>query len=940
MHGHFNSLSQVRDCTRFPVFALEHGLSNTDLDQIKSVLRESLISQPLQCSDWLLWVIYATEVGYDYTGEEYWQTFEEQTPNWSYSDRIQIKKWFMKFQTTFNGVLPEGLWAEHFTIIAWPITHAILPVYLQRQFVRALFSLRYNLAAMTSLDPPTIGRLLTENVQIPTTRFQEFLQQEALIGRIVLALLGESTSDTNQPIFPDTLERIVSDLDAKRNSREWLKETRRVTSDRFKGIRNSPWPSPDSAKHRLTVPPVFDVTQLDIRPNLLLRHVGENRWSILFDIPSFRKVAALSPDLRSVLTSSRCRVNGTNDVKPAGWLLGGRRRRVAVQSWPDIDVPLIQLEQGHLRIDQLLQSECRLSKGPNWLFLIGMDGIGRQILNNTVRPDCEYVLVTTEELLPQHEVVSSCKLNCNTVKSYRLSIPAHASAELHSWLAQIGLQITYTIKVWPAGLPGRNWDGDGKSEWLTTEKPCIGLSSDHPVKAYSIQLNDGLEHTVQSNGTKEPIFVRLPALPVGTHSLTVTECRDEDLRRVASSSPAQGFAEFLVREPDPWIPGETTFPCLVVTIDPIAPDLDTFRQNDIRLSVIGPAYYTVCLTVELLTDDGCSICREQVANAIDLPIHPEQWNSRFTKLLERIDSPEYLFDTASSARLIIDGGTLGKYTIDFKRETKPLRWVTRRKRSKFVVKLIDDSGFESTDAEVHSYRIESPLQECGSTTDTFKTGITVQPPGVLFYAEHNQHHDVVVVSDLGEKLGLQGFAFSPTVGEIPRKAKDLSEALIVLKRWLDARRIGFHIDDRHQRVIHEILTAIYGTICGSNWARAESRFCEDPSSVGLLEELILTVAKTARLPRTLILNQSYIDMSSDDRTKWFFENVARYGGCKDPNVCEFALRLGYQPSLLSRVPYSQVHDLIAKLLNNPETLRSARLLDLNKKRTADGSPTS
>lgn len=543
MHGHFESLSLARDSTRFPVFALEHGLANEDIAQIKSVLRASLISQPLQPSDWLLWVVYATELGYDYTGEEYWQSFEEQTPRWSYSDRIQIKNWFVKFQTTYNGVLPEGSWAEHFTIIAWPITHAILPVYLQRQFALALFSLRFNLATMTSLDPQIIGRLLTENAHIPTTRFQEFLQQEVLVGRIVLALLGESTSDTNQPIYPNTLERIVCDLDSKRKSREWLKETRRVTSDRFKGIRNSPWPSQESTDQRSKVPPVFDATQFGIRPNLLLRHVGENLWSILLDIPSFRKVAELSDDLGSVLKTSRCRVNGTSDVKPAGWLLANRRR-VAVQSWPDVDVPLIQLEQGHPRINQLLEADCRLSHGPIWLFFIGVDGMGRQILNCTVRPDCEYLLITTEELRLEHEVVKSCKLTCNDVKSYRLSIPAHVSPKMHSWLAQIGLHIAYTIRVWPAGLPGRNWDGEGRSEWLTSEKPCLGLSSDHPVKAYSLQLNGGIEHTVQSDDTTDPIFVLLPVLPAGTHSLTITECRDEALRREASSSPAQGFAEF------------------------------------------------------------------------------------------------------------------------------------------------------------------------------------------------------------------------------------------------------------------------------------------------------------------------------------------------------------------------------------------------------------
>lgn len=379
---------------------------------------------------------------------------------------------------------------------------------------------------------------------------------------------------------------------------------------------------------------------------------------------------------------------------------------------------------------------------------------------------------------------------------------------------------------------------------------------------------------------------------------------------------------------------------MIVTIDPNAPDLDTFKRNDVRLSVIGPACYTVSLTVELLTTDGSSILRKRIGSAIKLPIRPEHCTRRFTQFLGHIDGSDYLFDTACRARLIIDGGTLGSCSIDFKRKSKPLRWATRRKRSAFVVRLIDDSGFESTEATVHSYKIDTPLEASRPNMDTVRTGITVEPPGVLFYAEHNQHHDALVVSDVAKKLGWQGLVISPEIDEIPRKARDLSDAFIVLKRWLDARGIGYQINERRQRIIKGLFAAIYKAICGSNWAKAELRFSEDPNSTDLLEELILRVDNTARLPRALILNRSYIGMSSEHRTKWFTENVTRYGGCKNPEVCEFALQLGYQPSLLSPVSYTEIHELIAQLLNNPEILRSARLLDLNERRTTDGTSIS
>jgi hypothetical protein len=184
----------------FPIFALEHGLADKELDEISSVLRSRLKARLSLTPHWLLWVIYATERGYSYAGDEYWRSFEEQTPEWEFGDRYKIVPWFRKFQQAYHGVEPSGPWTGHFRIIAWPITHAILPRYLQREFARALYDLRFRLAAFATLDPRAVGRLLAANAYHASTRFQEFLQQEELAGRIVLALLRAEPSKGKEPI--------------------------------------------------------------------------------------------------------------------------------------------------------------------------------------------------------------------------------------------------------------------------------------------------------------------------------------------------------------------------------------------------------------------------------------------------------------------------------------------------------------------------------------------------------------------------------------------------------------------------------------------------------------------------------------------------------------------------------------------------------------------
>lgn len=937
LHRQFESLSNTRDSKCFPVFAKEHGLSIEDLVQIQSLLRSRCETQPLQSADWLLWVVYATEVGYEYQGDEYWRSFEEKLPSWQHGDRYQIKKWFLKFHRTYNGVRPTGSWAEHFTIIAWPITHAILPVYLQRQFARALYDLRYHLASMTTLDPQFIGRLLTVNAHIPSTRFQEFLQQEELVGRIVLALLGESTSDFNPPIHPLTLECIIEDVDKVRTSREWLEATRQITSDRFKGIHTGPWRTKDSFDHSTRTPPTFDSSQFAIRPSFLLRHVGKQRWSLVLDVPSFRNVAALSAEIHSVLKTTRCKVIGTSDMKPGGWLLSGKRR-VVLQSWPNDGAPLLQLEKPHPKIEQLLQAECRVTVGPIWLFRIGVDGIARQIKSCTVRPGCDYVLLTNKDSHPMHDSMSSCEVNCAGVTSFRLNIPTHVSVQMHSWLDDVGLSVARTIRVWPAGLPGRGWDGEGNSEWLTSEKPTLGLAYDHPVEAFVLQLKgDSEEHIVDTNGMTDPKFVQLPSLPVGIHTLSVKARQNTALSQVINSRPAEGFAKLRVREPEPWTRGIAFHPGLIVTKDPLESDLDTFRRNEVRLSVLGPRGYFVSLVVELITADNTSILRKSVGNDVGFPITPDTWFQRFERFLNRNSHIDIQLDKAASVRLVVEGGTLGSCLIDFEREFKPLRWGTRRTRRDTFLQLADDCGYEGTEASVFRYNMESPLREIEVATDSVRAETRVEHPGSLFYAEHERHVDAVAVSTIANNNRFQGLGLTPQIGTLKRDNQTMSNALNILKRWQEARQVGFQINNRHQKVLDCILAAIYETICGSNWVEAETKFHDSPNSPTLVEELILRVDKTLNFAKVLVRDWLNVAMSSDQQSIWFAETVSQYGVCNDSDVCDFAFRLGCHPNTLRVVPYCELNNLVSQVLSNPATLRSARLLALLTKYDTKGT---
>ena len=127
---HFDALTRSRGGSNYPIFALEHGLNETDLERIRSMLRSRLSERTLSSRYWLLWVIYATELGYDYAGDEYWGSFEKKTPGWEHQDRTKIKAWFRKFQNIYDGVTPIrslGRALQHHRLAYYPRDPSTLP---------------------------------------------------------------------------------------------------------------------------------------------------------------------------------------------------------------------------------------------------------------------------------------------------------------------------------------------------------------------------------------------------------------------------------------------------------------------------------------------------------------------------------------------------------------------------------------------------------------------------------------------------------------------------------------------------------------------------------------------------------------------------------------------------------------------------------------------
>lgn len=817
LEDHFGQLAGQRGSGGPGVFALEHGLDELETARLGGLLRESLSRSRASRDYWLAWVVYSAERGYDYLGDEYWPSFESWTPGWDTDDRYKLKRWFVEFHRRFRGVRPAGRWAEWFTIISWPITHAVLPRYLQRHFARALYDARHALFATDSSEPTDIGRLLAAHSHHGSDRFLGFLEQEELVGRIALAVLdGEAAP--GDLLHPKTFQRIVSDLERVQESREWLQEAKHRVGDRFRGIAGGAF-----GRRPRTVWPrrEEDTRPPSLRPQLMLRHRAAGTWIAAMDCPSFSDIARRSREHHQFLMQTRCRLQGAQGPRPGGWLLAGRRIAV-LRVYPEANTPLIQFERRHSAIENLVNAECRLAEPP-WLFRISQDGTAREIRGGVVRPGYHYILVAPEADPLPTDWADECVIECDGVHAVRLTVPDPVTTTWAQRLQPLGLQAAGTIRVWPAAIPGRKWDGEGTSEWLTTEAPCIGLLSDYPVESYEVSVNGATEVIPSTGDQNEATFVRLQPLPAGEYLLRVEARRESDVQPLASPAPARGYLNLGVRLPETWSGGLLGHPGLSIVCEPANGTLDQFWNNELDLTVRGPAAEQVQMRCSLWNRTGERILSRKVGRPTKLPISPAKWRDKFRQFAADQHRP---FAEAASGRATVDGKELGEAFIDFSRELLPLRWDARTESGTTTLRLVDDSG-RSGPLEIYFQSIKSPLKVQPLVDEEASAGFEVKPPGGLFRARKVRDSDAVFVSTTGTVHSFADLRVAPSFREFKTGTISLAVAIRLLSSWHHARTLGPLAQARRSDVTSQLAQTIQARIYGDAWAQAAQRFAEE-----------------------------------------------------------------------------------------------------------------
>lgn len=896
LDAHFSNLSRERGPLGYPVYAFEHGMDATQIAEIRQeLLRELARSKLLSRDYWLLWTVLAAEVGYNYDGDEYWDSFQSDIPiKITLSDREIFRDWFRSFAKRFNGFRPTGRWAKHFSIIAWPITHSILPRYLQSHFARHLYELRHDLAANDRTSPDKLGELLGDRYHGESSRFENFLQQTALTARLVLALRDEDREDAVTPIYKPTLARIVHDLEQKGLSRSYLRDARRVLRDaRLRAQTGLGAASP-------TIPASENVRRNPAAASqgvkLIARSKDDGALTLgvaLPDIPALMASAGIDV---STLDKSRAQfVDRPDSWMPARALLSYSNSNHALASLPNpVSEPVIRFREIDALAKPLIDSFKLTSRSP-WLLRVHDDGVAREVLGNHIRTGAEYVIVSASSIAP--ETVRALGLRDATSQTadvylYRLTVPSTVNPHFIQALQRLGFGYALRARIKAFGLTPRWNNATGRSVWTVTENIVLHLYADFSVTEFAVSIDGNRETRLPVSGHNS-ILVSLGTLPLGTHTIQVVAV-PTPLHQHAQNARQAIAPETItidVRAPVPWQKNSASRHGLRIVVEPKDASLDDVVDKRAEIIVHGPRDRTAHVEAHLYDFAGHISSTVEIGR-LELPTQPHS----VVRLLEKL-SREPLSEHIQSAprvalSFVVD--EIGAATVSFRHGVAPLRWKLSRDGGIAIVRLVDEAGVAPS-VTVNRFDVALPDKRVELDTALCLQGITSEPPGSLYIARHDGrvYTAFVSVPPQGRLSALSDLATPVTLSAPGDNFRSIMRLLALLRYWRRARPHGSLGVVRKANVIAVFEAQIERLTCGARWADKTARY---RSEGGRLEELQRDVGGSPGFASRMRTTEWTWHADNNQARREFARLARTYEITKDAAMCDLALRLAFNPA--------------------------------------------
>ncbi len=927
LEKHFAELRLKRP-SRYSVFALEHDLSCAQLVSLQNSIREHCKKNSPCMEHFACWVVYSAELGYSYEGDQYWRSFEETTPGWKEkANRDWLRTCYRHFAEQFGGATPHGAWAEQFGIISWPITHAILPVDLQRHLAETLYRAKGSLTDEILEEPLSLGRVIEAHSWSSSDRFRNLAEQHRLVGQIAAALLAESTESDDCIIAPATLARVTEDLEKEWQAREWLHEARRFARQaRLRGLRKNPL-APGGPQSESTHVPDLSKT-VGLRPRLFLVPLEDGPWRVCLEIPDLTLLLAKHPDYREILARSRCMIEGMPErSKPGGWLLKGMQR-VVLHTWPRVGAPLITFGTPATSLSFLFAAKHVLGSGPTHVFRICADGAAISQRSPYLVEGNRYVVIMGEDTDCEFELPGEqVELDCVGAVGALVDLAEGASGRLSEKIAAVGLKMGVSLGAYPIGLPPMFSDGHGVIEWLADEPLRLAVESDVNAHDLEILLDDDNPFQTMCDPTaseRTPTFVELPLLLPGSHLLRV--------RSLGHSGGliAEGVLEILVRERLTVTRGSLSRGALKLELDPAVPTLDELWSNRINLTLEGPEGGRVKCHLSLHNKLGAAPLAYLEAPSLVLPVSSDQWRQYVDQHLLREREIQECGPLAKFAVINLDAADLGRSRIVCEREFTPIRWIIRGTAETCELELLNDTG-SSTTADILEYTFDAPADPNRQYSHIDDSSLNPNAKGGMYVAVVGEFSKGIIVPPLGHSFRDFGeLALRPSFANSERTQEEVCRLLRVYWHWATATiPSGYVTLVRRWQALRWLLHRICFVLCGASWGEQERRHLEgeiratSPDLVALLSKRGDNSGFAYRLQQVV---PELAQVGAGSRASTLAPLFGgRLGAALSVEDAELALRLVSAPESLLMHKRSSLRGLVSGLFERAVIVRAARL---------------
>lgn len=904
-----------------PVFALEHDLEQADRELLVSSVRTAIangLTARFRVS-WLPFVVYAAESGYDYTGDEYWTSFESETPGWRDDQRHWIQQWFMQFAAEYGGVIPTGAFAKTFTIIAWPITHAVLPTYLQRQLAQLLFEFRAGLTTSLLSDLDELGVRLEVRARLYSDRFRIFCQNTALLGRVAAALL--SGEDEESPyLVKSTLDRLVEGLSRERESRQWFESARqaasRIRTTGFASNLGRVKSSEKQTRQPASTDPTFFLRQFD------------GGWNAYAGLPDMTPLSDRLTHIYDELRTLRGVVNGGKNPIPRGGLVFPGQE-VRLEAWPNPSLPFVQLEGGTSAVNSILADQSVMSKGPWWLYRLQGSGLAIEVKGRFLRPGHSYLLIGADNQQPPAITWSkSVSLRVNGANAYRLDVPEQISEDDAAALVLLGLSTLSTIALRPVGIVASSWDGEGAAEWLAGEPAIIGIRSDL-IPTRCLLTVDGLAHFIQWPDEAPEMILSLDALEVGAHEVSATVL-GADERELSG-----GVLAITVRDPQVRPESATNGEGIRMLASPARPTLAEVWDRRASVTVDGAPGALVELVVSLRGARANELAT--IRRKVELPIDSVSWTTLADGI--RLDrSFRQSYDDAESCVVEVHRDSIGMASLTFERGFQPLRWqfVKPNRQDAWFAKLHDRT--DGGDTRITYFLVEEPLKGVACDPDE---ATSLSPRGGLLRAAAGDSKMSAIAPTNPNAVVALG-APSPFVPEVEKSIAGVMKYVQAHNMWASAE-LPADVFATHEQlaVLEAIARSNSSLLNGSYWAELEGKMAGADEPADYLEDMRDSIGISAA-------HRSLASEISRNLFRWSepallisgFDDVIQKtlieSGIKDrPAAARFLLTFAGRPGKIAAWQAKERDFLLGQTINSPVLLRAARFAVLGTRALND-----